>query len=63
MDALRAELDALEAKLGDADFASREPAAFQTATNRYGELRAEIEKAEDEWLALEILREGIEGQE
>ena len=63
MDALRAEIDALEAKLGDADFAARDPAAFQTATNRYGELRAELEKAEDEWLALEILREGIEGQE
>ncbi len=45
------------------DFAAREPAAFQTATNRYGELRAELEKAEDEWLALEILREGIEGQD
>ncbi len=62
MDALRAELDALEAKLGDKDFAARQPVAFQTATNRYGELRAELEKAEDEWLALEILREGIEGQ-
>ncbi len=63
MDALRGEIDALEAKLGDADFAARDPSAFQAATNRYGELRAELERAEDEWLALEILREGIEGQE
>ncbi len=61
MDKLRGEIETLEAKLGDGDFAARDPAAFQTATNRYGGLRAELEKAEDEWLALEILREGIEG--
>jgi ATP-binding cassette subfamily F protein uup len=63
MDAMRGALEALEAKLGDGDFAARDPAAFQAATNRYGELRAELERAEDEWLALEILREGIEGEE
>ncbi len=62
MDALRGELDALESKLGDPDFSASDPTAFQSATNRYGEIRAELEKAEDEWLALEILREGIEGQ-
>src|SRR5271165_452951 len=54
IDALRAELDALEARLGDPDFAAREPPPFQQATTRYGELRAELEKAEDDWLALEI---------
>jgi ATP-binding cassette subfamily F protein uup len=63
MDALRSELDALEAKLGDPDFAAREPAAFHTATGQYGEIREALEKAEDEWLALEILREGLEGPE
>ena len=62
MDALRAEIDALEAQLGDPDFAGREPAAFQAATNRYGAAREALAKTEDEWLALEILREGIEGQ-
>jgi ATP-binding cassette subfamily F protein uup len=61
MDALRAEIDALEAKLGDQNFAARDPAGFEKATNRYGAARAELDKAEDEWLALEILREGIEG--
>jgi ABC transport system ATP-binding/permease protein len=60
MDALRQELDALETKLADPDFASREQAAFETATIRYGRAREELEKAEDEWLALEILREGVE---
>ena len=62
MDAMRKELDALESKLGDPNFATREPDAFQTATNAYGRIREELGKAEDEWLALEILREGIERQ-
>ena len=62
MNALRAEIDALEAQLGDRDFASREPAAFQAATSRYGAAREALAMAEDEWLALEILREGLEGQ-
>ncbi len=35
--------------------------AFQSATARYGETRVDLEKAEDEWLSLEILREGLEG--
>ncbi len=60
MDALRGELHALEAKLADPDFAAREPAAFETATIRYSRAREELEQAEDEWLALEILREGME---
>jgi ABC transport system ATP-binding/permease protein len=63
MDALRQELDALELRLADPDFAAREPAAFQSATVQYGRVREDLEKAEDEWLALEILREGIEQQE
>ena len=62
MDALRQDLEALEAKLADPDFAAREPEAFEAATIRYGRVREELEKAEDEWLALEILREGIEQQ-
>ena len=63
MDALRQELDALELVLADPDLAGREPAAFEAATMRYGRVREELEKAEDEWLALEILREGMERQE
>jgi ABC transport system ATP-binding/permease protein len=63
MNALRKELDALEGRLGDPDFAAREPAAFQTATHQYGRVREDLEKAEDEWLALEILREGLEQQD
>ncbi len=60
IDALRTELDTLEQTLEDPDFAIREPTAFETATLHYGRVREQLEKAEDEWLALEILREGIE---
>jgi ATP-binding cassette subfamily F protein uup len=60
MSELRREIDAIESRLADSDFAAREPVAFQAATNRYGRVREELENAEDEWLALEILREGLE---
>ena len=63
MDALRQELDALELRLADPDFAGREPEVFQAATVQYGRVREELEQAEDDWLALEILREGIEQSE
>ena len=39
IEAIRAELDALESKLADADFPAREPAAFMDATKSYAELR------------------------
>ena len=60
IEALRSELAALERRLADVDLAHREPTAFLTATERYGEVRESLEKAEDEWLALEILREDLE---
>ena len=59
---LRADLDALERKLADADFAVREPPAFLDATKTYAELRDALAGAEDEWLGLEILREELERQ-
>jgi ATP-binding cassette subfamily F protein uup len=62
IDELRADLDALERKLADADFAVREPSAFLDATKTYGELRDALAGAEDEWLGLEILREELERQ-
>jgi ABC transport system ATP-binding/permease protein len=57
---LRADLDALEHKLADADFPAREPAAFTAATKAYADLRDALAGAEDEWLGLEILREELE---
>ncbi len=62
IDKLRADLEALEAKLADADFPAREPAAFTDATRAYAELRDALAGAEDEWLGLEILREELERQ-
>ncbi len=62
IEALRADLDAHERKLADADFALREPAAFLDVTKAYGELRDALAGAEDEWLGLEILREEFERQ-
>ena len=59
---LRADLNALEHKLADADFPAREPAAFSEATKAYAELRDALARAEDEWLGLEILREELEQQ-
>jgi ATP-binding cassette subfamily F protein uup len=60
MEALRSELASLEKSLADADLAVREPATFQEAMERYGEVREALEGAEDEWLQLEILREELE---
>jgi ATP-binding cassette subfamily F protein uup len=57
---LRDEIAALEGKLGDVDLHGRDPAGFDRATHAYAEKRAELERAEDEWLALEILREELE---
>jgi ABC transport system ATP-binding/permease protein len=62
MDALRAELEALERSLADPDLPARAPEAFSAATVDYGRVREKLDRAEDEWLALEILREGLEQQ-
>jgi ATP-binding cassette subfamily F protein uup len=59
---LRVDLGVLERKLADAEFSIREPAAFKASTKSYGELRAQLAKAEEEWLGLEILREELEQQ-
>ena len=48
--ALRDEIAALEAKLGDVDLHGRDPAGFDRATHAYADKRAELERAEDEWL-------------
>ena len=58
--ALRDEIAALEAKLADVDLHGRDPAGFDRATRAYADKRGELERAEDEWLALEILREELE---
>ena len=61
IEALQAEIAALERALDDAGLHARDPEGFRRATESYAARRAELDAAEDEWLALEILREEIEG--
>ncbi len=59
--ALQAEAGALQAKLDDPGFYARDRAGFEKVTAALGELQRRIAAAEEQWLALEILREEIAG--
>jgi ATP-binding cassette subfamily F protein uup len=61
IEALDAEIVALEAKLADSSLHARDPAAFSRAIDRHDIARTEKEAAEEEWLRLEMLREELEG--
>ncbi len=61
MDALRAKMAKLQAKLDDPGLYSRDPNAFAAATKQYTAAQEELARAEDEWLELEMLREELEG--
>jgi len=51
----------LQQKLDDPDFYVKDAAGFAKATQGYADLQAQIDKLEQEWLELEILREELEG--
>ncbi|OKH88215.1 ATP-binding cassette domain-containing protein [Thalassospira sp. TSL5-1] len=59
---LEGEVTQLEADLADGSLFTSDPAAFQKKLDRMEAARREIEKAEERWLELEMLREelGIE---
>jgi ATP-binding cassette subfamily F protein uup len=57
--ALEAEIALLTRKLAAADFYNRDAAGFEAATKRLHVCEAALAKAEDDWLQLEILREGM----
>ncbi len=59
--ALQAEAGALQEKLDDPGFYARDRAGFEKVTAALGELQHRIAAAEEQWLALEILREEIAG--
>ncbi len=61
MNELRRDISALEAKLADAALHLRDPKGFNLATKNYAEKSRRMSAAEEEWLALEILREEVEG--
>jgi ATP-binding cassette subfamily F protein uup len=56
---LQSEIDELQAKLADPQFYARDRAAFEKVTAALGALQLKIAAAEEQWLELEILREGL----
>ncbi len=61
MEKLRADAARHKAVLADAELYRSDRAKFTSATEALANATAELAKAEEEWLALEILREEIEG--
>jgi len=59
--ALQADIARLTALLADAGLYARDPAAFTATTRALAEAQDALTAAEDQWLALEMLREEIEG--
>lgn len=60
MAALEAEVGRLRAKLSDAGFYGRDAGGFVAASAALAEAEAGLAAAEERWLELEVLREGIE---
>ena len=61
MDELRADIARLQSSLADRGFYARDPAAFDKAAAALKNAEAALAAAEDEWLALELKREALEG--
>ncbi len=61
MTELEAEITALRETLADSGFYGRDPEAFETAAAKLEAREAAFAEAEERWLALEILREDLEG--
>jgi len=56
---LQAEMKQLQAKLDDPHFYKRDRAGFEKVTASLGALAQKISTAEEQWLALEMLREDV----
>jgi ATP-binding cassette subfamily F protein uup len=61
MDQLRAEIVAINAKLADPKFYSRDPSGFAAMGKTLADTEAKLAAAEEQWLELELLREELEG--
>ena len=59
IDALRAEMAAINETLADPGYYVRDPKGFAAKSARLGTAQAEIDAAETEWLELEMLREEL----
>jgi ABC transport system ATP-binding/permease protein len=60
MKALQVELLALEAKMADAELFLRDPKLFETTSTRHAAAFMELSAMEEQWLELELMREGLE---
>jgi ATP-binding cassette subfamily F protein uup len=58
---LEAEARALQQRLEDPEFFSRDRAGFEQATTALGDVQNKLAQAEERWLELEILREELAG--
>lgn len=56
MEALEAEINALEDLLSNVDLYARDPVTFQNSSRRLGQAREELDAAEMRWLELEEMR-------
>jgi len=61
IDALQKDAARLKTTLADTNLYSRDPALFSKASEALAKAETDLAKAEENWLALEILREEIEG--
>ncbi len=59
IEALQAKIARLQGLLADPELYARDRARFDAATRELAEAQAALERAEDEWLELEILREEL----
>jgi ATP-binding cassette subfamily F protein uup len=59
--ALNVKANALQARLDDPDFYTRDRAGFEKVTTDLGETQRKLAAAEEQWLELEILREELTG--
>ena len=58
---MRQEAATLQSRLDDPDFYVKDRAGFEKTSSALGEIHHRIAAAEEQWLALEILREELEG--
>jgi ATP-binding cassette subfamily F protein uup len=61
MAGLHAKIGTLQKRLDDPGLYARDRAVFNNTSDALVAAAAELAAAEEKWLALEILREGIEG--
>ena len=60
IEALHAEMAALQQAMADPGLYTRDPKSFAAKTARIGAVQAELDAAETEWLELEMLREELQ---